>query len=475
MKWSTLSEISARVITPIVFILMARLLTPADYGVTASVMVILSFAQVFWDAGLGRALIQRENNIEKAANVVFWTNLGLAAVVYVALFLGAGLISRYLFKDPRIVTVIRVQGLIVLVNAFACVQTAHFQRNLDFKSLFWVRLITTGAPALASLPLAACGFGYWALVAGTLTGAIVQAIVLWRFSPWRPSFEYDREVAREMVRFGMWVTVSGMLAWFYSWGDILLVGAYFDTRTLGLYRTGSTFVLTVFAMALGPIIPVVYAMLARMQGDLPRVRTTFLRVVRTIFLVAAPLGAMLFITRFAASYIIFGTKWSGVEVVIGWYALFTGLSWLVGSNNEVYRAVGLPAWETKSMLFGLATHIPVYFLTVNMGFGVFVKARFFLVFIGITWHLYLLSRILQIHARDVLFEVRHILIGFVVMIAVSLAITEWTSYSALTQGLIAAPVAALAYLVIAFTPKSASFKEVSGVIKALRSSRKRTA
>ena len=101
--------------------------------------------------------------------------------------------------------------------------------GMGFKKLFWVRFTTVSLPGLASIPLALNGMGYWALVAGTLVGQLVQVMMLWRTSHWRPAFNFDIQIAKEMGRFGAWVGTSGLLAWFYVWADSLIVGMYLGT------------------------------------------------------------------------------------------------------------------------------------------------------------------------------------------------------------------------------------------------------
>jgi len=190
-KWSVLGEVASRAVGPLVFIVLARLLVPEDFGVVAAAMVIISFSQVFSDAGLGKALIQRQNRVEESANVVFWINLGIGLVIVAILIAAAPLIAGF-FHDERITPVVRVLSLQILLAAFSSVHTALLQKDLNFKQLFWVRLVTTAAPGLASIPLAIHGMGYWALVAGTLVGQVVQSTMFWMLSPWRPQWGLDR-------------------------------------------------------------------------------------------------------------------------------------------------------------------------------------------------------------------------------------------------------------------------------------------
>ena len=164
-KWSTLAQISARVMTPLIFVVLARLLTPSDYGVFAMAGFVIAFSQVFWSAGMAKTLIQKHDHINSSANIVFWTNLIIAVLLYAIIFVSSRSIA-IIFKDPRIEAVIKVTSLVIIISSMCSVQTALFQKALNFKILFWTRIITTLLPTFASIPLAYHGYGYWALVIG---------------------------------------------------------------------------------------------------------------------------------------------------------------------------------------------------------------------------------------------------------------------------------------------------------------------
>lgn len=407
-KWSALSELASKAMAPLVFVVLARMLTPEDFGVAAAAAIVVSFSQVFWDAGLGKALIQREGEIETAANVVFWSNACLSMVIYGLLFVLSDIVAL-IFKDPRIAAVLRVQGVQLILAALGSVQTALFQRQFNFKTLFWVRLLTTTFPALASIPLAWMGYSYWALVAGSISGAIVQLLVLWILSQWRPRLTYDFVLARQLFSFGVWVTGSGLLGWFYLWADSLVVGAFLDVHSLGLYRTGNALILMVFGCLLNPILPILYSALSRMQNNFVRLRESLLQATKIIAAISLPVAFGLYLVSEPLSVLLFGTQWPGVGQVIGVMALMRGISWVVAANTEAYRALGRPDLETKIMLLMLMLYLPTYLLTVSFGLHVFLWIRFALAFLALPVHLYVAKKYLDIKLIDLITRLRWIL------------------------------------------------------------------
>jgi PST family polysaccharide transporter len=394
-KWSTLSELVSRTVAPIAYIVLTRLLTPEDFGVVAVATILVSFSQVFWDAGLSKALIQRQQDIEKASDIVFWTNLLLAVILYILLFFLSGPISLA-FKEPEAKYVIQVQGILIILMAFSSVHTALFQRNLNFKPLFYLRLFTTAIPTFASIPLAYIGLGYWALVTGTLFGGVLQVIVLLKMSTWHPRFSYDSKLARQLFSFGLWVTGESFLASAFRWIDTIIVGLYLGTHALGLYQTGNSLIIMVFGLLLSPLLPVLFSAFSKMQDNKERFLYVFLKTNKIIIMIALPVGCGAFVLQDSLAGAIFSKEWLGIAPVIGWLGLANGVAWIVAANNEAYRSIGQPDINTKIMLLFMFLFIPAALVAVQFGLKTLLIVRFFLSCVGILIHLGAASRYLNV-------------------------------------------------------------------------------
>jgi O-antigen/teichoic acid export membrane protein len=390
LKWSFASELAAKAIQPVVFIVLARLLTPEDFGVMTAAMMVIAFSQIFWEAGMGKALIHRQTDIEEAANAAFFINIALGIVIAGLLYLFAQPIAQTFFQDDRVTAVLQVMTLQVLLGALSSVQTALLQKEMGFKKLFWVRFATVSLPGLASIPLALNGLGYWALVAGTLVGQLAQAIMLWRISAWRPKFNTNTEVTREIGKFGGWVGLTGLLTWFYAWADSLVVGHYLGSHDLGLYRTGTQFVSLAFVIIFGPILPVLYSHLSRLNNDKEKMRTTAESAISILSVVAIPISILFLAYSNEFQEVVFGTKWTGIGVVIAAMAMMHGYSWIVGMNGEFYRATGKPNYEAIVTASTLLIYFGVYLYIINEGLGSFVWARMWLAMGALLFHMALL-------------------------------------------------------------------------------------
>lgn len=417
IKWSFFSEIASKAVAPLVFVILARLLTPDDFGVVAAATMVITFSQVFWEAGLSKAVIQYQGDPVKAANAAFWVNILLGVLVALTLALSAELIASKVFHDLRVTSVLQVMALLVLIAAATSIQTALLQKQMQFKALFWIRALTVTVPGLISIPLAVHGMGYWSLVLGTVTGQLLQAIALWMATPWRPTLALDLPMARTLSRFGIWVAVSGLFAWFYQWMDALFIGVYLGAHELGLFRTGNTFVIMAYGVFFSPLLPVLYSHLARIQSDRATVANVTDRVVRLVTFVGVPIAFLLFSFREFIGQIVFGSHWQGIPLIIGVMGLTHGFAWIVGTNSEAYRAIGHPDYETKVMASTLLLYAIAYWISVRKGLEVFVWTRFCVALVAIGIHLWVARVALSLSIwRTVTYVARISMVGIPVIV-----------------------------------------------------------
>jgi O-antigen/teichoic acid export membrane protein len=395
VKWSALMEVVSRTASPIMFVILARLLTPEDFGVVSIAMIAISFSQMFWDAGLEKALIQTKEVPEKAADVVFWTNLVLGIVTYIILFLIAPWLATF-FNSPASMPVLRVLGLQVVIASLTSVQQALFVRDLDFRQLFWVKLATAFVPGLFSIPMAFFGYGVWSLIAGSLVGSLLNLALLWRKSPWRPQLGFDWHIARKLFGFGIWVVGESLAAWFFTWGDSTILGRFLGVEDLGVYRVGWTISMIIFGLLLNPFLPVLYPTFSRLQDDIHKLTETFRKANRVVISLALPVGVGLLLVGPHLVSVFFGNKWHGLGLVVSMLGLAQGVSWLVAINPELYRAMGRADINTKLLFVAGLCYLPVYLFAAPHGLKVFLYARLGLVFVGISIHVFFAVLLLKV-------------------------------------------------------------------------------
>jgi O-antigen/teichoic acid export membrane protein len=400
LKWSFLSELASKAIAPLAMILLARMLTPEDFGVVAAATMVISLSQILWEGGMGKAIIQFRGDVAAASNTAFLINCLLGILVACLLIAVSRPLALHVFHDPRVAPVLKVMSLQVLLGSLACVQAALLQKNMNFKRLFWVRVATVALPGLVAIPLALTGLGYWALILGTLAGQVAQVAVLWSTTRWHPSLTFDRQIARTLARFSAWVMASGLLVWLYTWADSLVVGMYLGAHDLGLYRTGNYLVATFYTLLFAPLLPVLYSHFSAMQGDVERIRDTLRNTIKIVTYISIPTALLIYTVGPHLSSLLLGRQWEGVGQVVAVMALMHGFSWVVGINGEAYRAIGRPDFETKIMAGALALYVVAYWLSIQAGFGAFLWTRFGIVIPAMAVHLWIAKIAIGLSVRQ---------------------------------------------------------------------------
>ena len=225
-RWSTITEVASRLVLPLVNMVLARLLTPEVFGVVATITMIVSFAEIFADAGFQKYIIQHEfeskEELDESTNVAFWTNLTISLILWSIIFIYSEPLAK-LVGNPGLGNVVTISSLTLPILAFSSIQMSRFKRELDFKSLFYVRLVSILIPIFVTIPLAYIFRSYWALIIGTIAGNLSNAIVLTIRSKWRPKFYYSFIQLKRMFSYSWWILLESITTWMASYSDTFIV------------------------------------------------------------------------------------------------------------------------------------------------------------------------------------------------------------------------------------------------------------
>jgi len=299
----------------------------------------------------------------------------------------------------------------ILIGAMSSVHSALLKKHMGFKKLFWVRFVTVSLPGIVSIPLALTGMGYWALVVGTLVGQLIQFVMLWWMSQWRPSWTFNSIVAREMIGFGAWAGASGLLVWFFLWADSLIVGMYLGSNELGMYRYGNLIVASIFGVFASALMPVAYSHFSAAQADINALKSKLFFMERVFALLMMPLAAIIILTSDFATAAIFEDKWQGLGLVVSLTAISQALAYTVSLKQEVYRSIGKPDIETKIMFISMVIRLPIYLITIQYGLFAFLIGRIISTQLGVINHLVFARLILKLKFRDYLNAIKIPVVG----------------------------------------------------------------
>jgi PST family polysaccharide transporter len=340
--WALLGFGGLNVASLLTTIVLARLLTPNDFGLVALTLAILAVAQIAQESGLGAALIvHREDLRPAAASVAVFApviGLGLYGVVFAAAPLLADLLD-----EQRLVDIVRVTALILALRGFSVMPVAVLQREMRFRAITTIELASGVAQSVTAIGLAAAGAGVWSLVAGQLALMSIQLALAWTFVPIRPSpFEAQRKTLLDLARFGRYVGIANIVNYANSSADGLVIGRMVGATPLGFFSVGKRLA----AMPVGVIGNIlgrgVYAALARLQGDLEGFRRVWLENIQRVALLAVP--ATIGIVFVAAPLVetLFGERWQPAVVVIQVLSLNGVVRTFSATSGEVFQALRRP-------------------------------------------------------------------------------------------------------------------------------------
>ena len=378
-KWSTISQIAARLIAPITNMVLARIISPEAFGVVATVTMIMSFTDMFTDAGFQKYLVQHEFRDEdekfKNANVAFWTNFGISMFLWFTIIVFREQIA-ILVGNPGLGNVIAVACVQLLLTSFSSIQMALFRREFDFRTLFVVRIVAVCIPFVVTIPLAFLGFSYWALIIGNIVTQLSNAIILTVKSNWRPSLYYKIEILKEMLSFSIWSLIESISIWFTTWVDVFIIGSVLDQYYLGIYKTSTTMVNALMGLITASIVPVLFSALSRLQNNDEKFNIMYLTTQRLVSIIVFPLGVGVYLYSDLATKIMLGSKWSDASGVIGIWALTSAIMIVFGHFcSEVYRAKGKPKLSFLAQILHLIVLIPACIVSSKYGFWTLIYTR----------------------------------------------------------------------------------------------------
>lgn len=378
-KWSAISEIAAKLVTPITSMVLARLLTPEAFGVVTTLAMIISFAEIFTDAGFQKYLVQHEFKDEKdrdeSTNVAFWSNLFLSLIIWGIIAIFAEPLAT-LVGNPGLGHVLVVACVSIPLAAFSSIQIALYKRDFDFKTLFKVRMVSTLIPLLVTVPLALWLRSYWALVIGTITVNLVNAVLLTIFSNWKPRLYYSISKFKEMFSFTVWSLIEAVSIWLTGYVDVFIVGTMLSQYYLGLYKTTSAMVGQIMGIITSITTPVLFSALSRLQNDEKEFQRLFFRFQKLVGFLVMPLGMALFIFSDEATNLILGSQWTEVSGFVGLWGLTSAVMIVLSHySSEVYRAKGLPKLSVLSQFLHLIFLWPAVLISVRYGFEVLYTTR----------------------------------------------------------------------------------------------------
>lgn len=397
MLWNTIEKISVQGISFVLGIILARLLTPHDYGTIGMLSIFLAFSNVFVDSGFSRALIQKQNRTEYDFSTVFIFNIIVSCLLYVILFFSSPFIAKF-YKTPELVSLQRVLFIVIILNSLSVVQNSKLQINVDFRSIALINAITTIISGVIAIFAAYKGLGTWALVIQSLTKSTVSVICFWIIGHWIPKTGFSYDSFKRLFGFGSKLLISATMAVTENSINDLIIGKIYKPESLGFYTRAKQFP-EITAGTLNSVLNnSTFPMMAALQDDADELLRTFKKLIKMSALLVFP--AMVGISLLSKSIILvlLGENWLQSTDLLFWLALSYIFVPLSSLNLNLLNAIGRSDLFLKIDISKIPIVCGVIAITFPISLKAIVVGKFCVAFVYFYMNAFMIGRLYKFGA-----------------------------------------------------------------------------
>ena len=418
--WSFLEQGGSKAIQFVVQIILARLLSPEAFGVLAILLVVTQVADSIAQSGLGMALIQKSDATDRSYSTAWWLSLGLAAALYVAVFLGAPAIAAF-YSMPDLVVYLRVLGLIVFFNSANSIQRSFLQKSLNFKSIFAATTVAALGSGVAGIAMAVLGFGVWALVAQSLLQSVFICIVMWVKVSWKPALVFEAGEAKSLFGYGWKICITGILNVFYSGISELVLGRACSAGELGLYSQGRKYPNAAIGVMTNSIANVLFPMFSAIKDDEAALHSAIKRGLTLGTFIVAPMSLLAAVVAEPVVALLLTEKWLSCVPIFQLTCVANAFLMLQLVNLRAYMALGDSALYMRLQIIKVLGGGAVIWATAAITHNIYATAVANFV-VGISSILFVdLAPAKRLHGYSALRQVRDVLPVLALSVVASVA------------------------------------------------------
>lgn len=364
--WSAIDKFASQGLGLIIGIILARLLSPKEFGLIGMLTIFISVSTVFVNSGFSQALIRSKNATDDDFSTVFWYNLGVAILFYSLLFFASPLIGNF-FNEPILAPMVRVLGLGVIVNALSATQRTKLIKRIDFKLQTRISIISTIGAGIVGITMAYKGFGVWSLVTKTLLDFLITTILLWFWNKWMPNLIFDKRSFKDLFGFGSKLLATDILH--VSWRNIyyVVIGKFFPAATLGFYMRAELFKSFPSESISFLVAGVSFPVLSELQDDKEKFTAALRRFIKSTALFT--FSAMLGLAAISESLVfsLLGAQWEQTILYLQLFCFYGLIFPVHGLNSNILKVIGRSGLLFRLELLNKILTIPTIFIGVYWG------------------------------------------------------------------------------------------------------------
>jgi O-antigen/teichoic acid export membrane protein len=364
--WSAIERFSVQGIQFVLSIIIARLITPSDYGLIAMLNIFISLGQVFIDSGFSSALIQKKDRTDVDFSTVFYFNIVVSVLVYIVLFISAPVISSF-YNVPELEIITKWISLGVIVSAFSIVQRAELTIKLDFRTQAKASLISVLISGVIGICFAYYGFGAWALVIQNLSSNLLNTLLLWFFSSWKPKLVYSWGAFNVLFTFGSKLLFSALLHTLYINLYSLVIGKKYSTTDVGYYNRAYSIAQFPSINIVGIISRVMYPIQCELQDEEEKLNLSFINYLRISCFTIFPMMVIVAVLSKPLVLFFLTEKWISVAELLSilcfaymWYPVMV-------INNQILNVKGRSDYFLKTEVIKKVVAVIILLITMPLG------------------------------------------------------------------------------------------------------------
>lgn len=363
--WKTAQSAATLGMTFVIQLVLARILTPDDFGIVAIATTFMTLANTVIETSFSSSVVQQEELDQPLISSVFYANLLLSIVVYLILFVSAPLISDF-YQEVLLTPILRVQGLRIIFSGLYSIQQSLMSRNMRYKAMFFCGLAGAVAQAVVGFGLAYAGMGVWALVYSTLASSVVSGLGMFILQPWKPKLFFSLKKAKSALSFSSKVLAIRVIRKIFYNIRVLAIGRVCSTETLGYFNKGFQFPSTAMTVVDGSLTSVAFSSLSRLQNDKVKMLAALRQYVRISMFLCTPMMVGMAMVAEPLVTVVLTEKWRACVPFLQ-IICFTQLLVPLNVKTTAFEAAGESGLSMKLHLSGIALSIVLLFATIPFG------------------------------------------------------------------------------------------------------------
>lgn len=401
-------------------ILLARILTPEDYGLAGMLAFFMAFYEMMVDSGFGSAIIQKKIPSDIDYNTVFWFNLGISLVLYFTLYFSSPFIAEF-YNDDRLVKISRVLGLVPVINAFGSIQGKYLLKNLRFESLSKISYISLVGSSIFAVILALIGFGVWSLIFKAIFFAVVLHLGFWIISDWKPKWAFSFKSLKQLFKFGSKILLNSVFDVIFNNLYSLIIGKYFNPETLGIYTRAKQFNDLPDNTVRISTVQTLFPTLSHIQDDDEKLIKVYKRALSLMAFVLFPVYAILACSAYPLIEVLLTEKWIACAGYLQLLCIMGVTLPFESINGNILYVKGKSNFILTVTVIGRIIFVGLIFALISFGLAGLVYVLIIYAFVKVILYSYFSRKIFKYGIYQQLKDVSIFLILTVVSLLVMIS------------------------------------------------------